>query len=97
MAEPGYFEEQRRKRAAEVAARQWPATAERWPEASDSTEVFEIEINVYGDGALIVPPVTHDDDPRDIPVTAAQLRELAAAAEWAADRLDGRSSDAPAA
>jgi hypothetical protein len=80
---------------------------ERWPRLADHTTIpcnvdapdraadAKLELYVYDDAAMIKwPQSRYDEGSDDTWHTAAGLRDLAAAATWAAERLEGRQRNA---
>lgn len=68
------------------------------PGFADSVEVNSFSINVYPGSAnggakscLVIPPFVEDNEFRDMPFNEQELRELAEAATWAADKLKART------
>jgi hypothetical protein len=67
---------------------------ERWPEKADTTIVNGLDLFVYDNRAMLVPPPPDRDDVCDIWLDETGLREMAAALLWAAERLASRVSKA---
>lgn len=61
---------------------------ERWPNLADWASVGELQIGVYHDTAILFPPDADFDVTHAALLSSQDLRDLARAALWAADRID---------